>query len=388
MRPRPPRLVAVAVPIALALAGCPGRAPEPREELVRGGQELTPGAFVEAAQRGDLRSVRLYLRAGFDVDAPDALGRTPLVAAADAGSKEVAVALLDAGATLKLCTTSPAPGAFSPLFAAAVRGNVEMATLLLERGADPEQVCGETTPGNAAARFGRGGVVKLLAARGAHITHDPLREKAAELAAKVEGSADALAGSFVARGTLRRVLSREDHPAAVAKIAEKRYFLGQLLAVEVAGRSAVLATNLTRFEPPGPFTLRVLRLGPTATKRGELELLVEDVHHEASLYLHGQLCRLRDDAYVEYAASQLPAAFARVDAAGAAPDGRTRAERALLALPEVLAAELVRVEERSALSRELVPFVRELVTRKTVGRDRARLLEALRDAAAMAAGGT
>ena len=383
MRPRPPLL------LALAVLGCPGRPPAPREELLRGGLALTPGAFVEAAQRGDLRAVRLYLRAGFDVEAPDALGRTPLVAAVDGGSRETAIALLDAGASQKLCTTSPAPGAFSPLFAAAVRGNVELATLLLERGADPEQVCGETTPGNAAARFGRTGVVKLLAARGAHITYDPLREKAADLAAKVAGSADALASSFVARGTLRKALAPEEHPAAVAKVAEKRYFLGQLLAVEVAGRSAVLATNLTRFEPPGPFTLRVLRLGTTPTKRGEVDLLVEDVHHEASLYLHGQLRRLRDEAYVEYAASQLPAALARADAAGPAADGATRAERALLALPDVLAAELERVEERSVLSQELVPLVRELVACKRSGaavdRDRAKLVEVLGDAAAVAA---
>ncbi|MFT3915474.1 MAG: ankyrin repeat domain-containing protein [Anaeromyxobacteraceae bacterium] len=363
MRPRPRSLAPFAA--ALALVACRGRAPDPREELLRAGVPFTAAALVEAAQRGDLPTVRRFLRAGADVEAPDNLGRTPLVAAVDGGSREVAVALLEAGASLRGCTGSPAPGALSPLFAAAVRGNVELATLLLDRGAEPEQPCSGTTPGDEAARFGRREIVKLLTARGAHVTYDPLREKARELAAKLADADRSLEGAWVARGVVRRALSRDDHPEAVARVAEKRTFLGQLLAVEIGGRPAVLATNLTRFDP-GPFTLRVRTVGRVPDRGRELDLLVEEVHHEASRYLRGQLRARRDDAYVEYAASLLPAALERADAAGLArgPDPLREVGRdglALLLVPALVQAELERVDERSALARSLVPSLRGLV---------------------------
>jgi hypothetical protein len=345
--------------LTLAALGCAARPPDPRAELAEAGVEYTAEAFVLAAGRGDTRVVALFLDAGMDPEVVDTLGRTPLIASAHGGSTDVAAALLARGARVTGCSRSPAVGAASPLHAAAVHGQEVMVALLLEHGADPRAPCLDTTPANEAARFQRDGVVRLLVARGAEVTWDPLRERAREAAARWTRVAETFHDSTLARGVIRRVLPRTALPEVGDRLAAQHTYLAQLLDVDV-GSPAIVATSTTTFDRPGPFALRVRALGTTPAEGGEVPLLVEDLHHEASRFVLDHARRDLHAPYFEYARSLLPRAVEQVEAAGPEGSSLSRAERALLALPGVVEAELARTKEPSILAAHLPAFARAL----------------------------
>ncbi|NXK89504.1 ASB12 protein, partial [Formicarius rufipectus] len=86
-----------------------------------------------AAARGHLRSLRVLLAHGAEVDGLDVKAQTPLFVAVSHGHRECAAALLGAGA-------SPAGSLYnncSPLLVAARDGHTAILRLLLERGAEP-----------------------------------------------------------------------------------------------------------------------------------------------------------------------------------------------------------------------------------------------------------
>jgi cytohesin len=109
----------------------------------------------EAAWKGDIEAIRALVKAGADVNAPDALGGTPLHWAARGGHAigphrchgeaadrpAVIAALLDLGANPNLRDRRPRiPGASSgwtPLFVALHHEQFKTAAVLLEHGADP-----------------------------------------------------------------------------------------------------------------------------------------------------------------------------------------------------------------------------------------------------------
>lgn len=122
--------------------------------------------LVEAADEGDIDTVRDLLDNGANVDATVPGDGTPLIVAAREGHIELARLLVDRGADLNLGV----PGDGNPLIMAAREGHLAVARLLLDRGANVnEAVSGDGNPLIMAARDGHLDVVQLLLDHGADI---------------------------------------------------------------------------------------------------------------------------------------------------------------------------------------------------------------------------
>ncbi|MDZ7779030.1 MAG: ankyrin repeat domain-containing protein [Gemmatimonadota bacterium] len=91
--------------------------------------------IADAAQRGDLETVRSLVRSGADVNAAQGDGMTALHWAADRGNAELANLLIYAGANVEAGTRI---GRYTPLHIAAREARPGVVQALLEAGADPE----------------------------------------------------------------------------------------------------------------------------------------------------------------------------------------------------------------------------------------------------------
>jgi ankyrin repeat protein len=107
-----------------------------RAELARIPLEYTPKAFVESAESGDVRAVRLYLAAGMDPNAADNKSNTALMRAARKGHTEIIEALLKAKANVNARNS----GGGTALDWAAAAGQKEALRTLLGHGADTQSV--------------------------------------------------------------------------------------------------------------------------------------------------------------------------------------------------------------------------------------------------------
>ena len=96
-------------------------------------------AMVEAAERGDLASVKSLLAQGADATVARGDGMTALHWAADRGDAVMAAALLRAGAKLDAKTNV---GSYTPLHVASKSGRGAVVTVLLDGGADAGTVTG------------------------------------------------------------------------------------------------------------------------------------------------------------------------------------------------------------------------------------------------------
>lgn len=85
-----------------------------------------------AALTGDLEAVRGHIRAGTDLDAPDAFGSTPLAIAITFGRDDVARALIEGGADLEATNRERS----TPLHLAVFFGRTAIVEALLAAGAD------------------------------------------------------------------------------------------------------------------------------------------------------------------------------------------------------------------------------------------------------------
>lgn len=92
----------------------------------------TPGTLHGALAAGDVDLVKGLLAGRAPLEARDAAGETPLMAALRTGRAELVEPLLDAGASL---TVRDASG-FSPLFLAILLNEKDLALALIRRGAD------------------------------------------------------------------------------------------------------------------------------------------------------------------------------------------------------------------------------------------------------------
>lgn len=119
-------------------------------------------ALTVALRDGQLRVVDVLLHApGLEIDAPNAVGETPLMMAALKGHLDVARQLLERGARLE-------KEGWTPLHYAATGPSTALVVLLLDRGArvDVRSPNG-TTPLMMAARYGQESSVDALLSRGA-----------------------------------------------------------------------------------------------------------------------------------------------------------------------------------------------------------------------------
>ena len=115
----------------------------------------------------DLQSAELLIRAGADVKAADRYGLTPLSLACTNGSVAMIRKLLDAGAD----ADSPDPGGNTALMKVIHTGNIDAAKLLLNRGASvnaKDQVAEETAL-MFAVRENQPAIVQLLIDQGASV---------------------------------------------------------------------------------------------------------------------------------------------------------------------------------------------------------------------------
>jgi ankyrin repeat protein len=134
----------------------------------RGDAGMSSGArrLVQAAARADVAAVRLLLREGVEVNAPDADGSTALHYAVWGDEVATVEELIRAGAHVS------AANAFrlTPIYIAADNGNPVIARRLLEAGADVNTTDGTgDTLLMAAVRSGNRELVQLLLDRGAQI---------------------------------------------------------------------------------------------------------------------------------------------------------------------------------------------------------------------------
>lgn len=122
-----------------------------------------------AAWRGDLPRLKALISGGADVDARDAMGRTPVHVAAYARQREAIAALARAGAKIDLLENDR----YDALTIAAVADDAPTLALLLSLGANPGQTTSryDGTALIAAAHLGYDQVVRRLIAAGAPLDH-------------------------------------------------------------------------------------------------------------------------------------------------------------------------------------------------------------------------
>ena len=104
-----------------------------RDTLAEQGLDVSPTAFFDAAQMGDLAACRLYLEAGFSPDFTDKKGVSILGRAVRSGHLAVVRLLLDAGADINHRSRDRDNSA---LMDAAAEGQTDILVELLARGAD------------------------------------------------------------------------------------------------------------------------------------------------------------------------------------------------------------------------------------------------------------
>jgi cytohesin len=155
---------------ALSLAEQPGR--KRIREILRQARDRQGGwthSLHEAAQEGDVPTIRRLLGEGATVDRRDNLGRTPLMLAAHAGAQEAFETLRAAGADPWL---EPHPGGTTLLHWAAWGGHADIVRAVLQAGADVNAAVHNElgdgyTPLMTATAFGRCAAARLLLEAGA-----------------------------------------------------------------------------------------------------------------------------------------------------------------------------------------------------------------------------
>lgn len=139
-----------------------------RHELSELGLPYSEQAFIDCIDQGDLRAVKLFLRAGIDPNTSDEDGNTALMHAVDKRHAEIIDLLLKAKANVN----KGAKDGGTALSWAVGQGNLELVRLLLDHGADPQTVVSAFL---AAAHDGEAKLMILLTERGV-----PLNEVGSE----------------------------------------------------------------------------------------------------------------------------------------------------------------------------------------------------------------
>ncbi len=146
---------------------------------------------ADAAQNGDIATVRALIKQKADVNAAQGDGSTALHWAAQKDDVELAKTLLAAGASVKARTRL---NSATPLFMAAHNGNAAMIDLLLKSGADPNDVDDHgTTALMMAAAAGNPDAVSALINAGAGVNaREGAHGQTALMFAAALGRADAI----------------------------------------------------------------------------------------------------------------------------------------------------------------------------------------------------
>ncbi len=117
--------------------------------------------LLDAAELGDLQSVRTWIARGLDVNSSDELGNTLLMIACHFGRQDVATDLLEAGADIGRRNRA----GDDALMLSALKGELPLAQILVRRGAVLEYEGWSAL--HYAAFSGHTGIIKLLIGKGA-----------------------------------------------------------------------------------------------------------------------------------------------------------------------------------------------------------------------------
>jgi ankyrin repeat protein len=158
-----------AVAVALALLAGGLAAPAAAQVAPAAAEAQAYQGLHRAAWRGDLPQLKALIAGGADLDARDAMGRTPLHVATYARQAEAIGVLARAGARLDAFESDR----YDAVTIAAVADDVPTLALLLSLGANPGQTTSryDGTALIAAAHLGHDEVVRRLIAAGAPLDH-------------------------------------------------------------------------------------------------------------------------------------------------------------------------------------------------------------------------
>ena len=125
-------------------------------------------AVADAAQRGDVETVRSLLQSGADVNASQGDGMTALHWAAQGGNAALAEMLVYAGGNVNAGTRI---GTYTPLHIASRLGSIGVAEILIDAGADVSAAASNSgaRPIHLAAGAGSDAIIKALLEHGADI---------------------------------------------------------------------------------------------------------------------------------------------------------------------------------------------------------------------------
>src|SRR5688500_8112086 len=122
---------------------------------------------ADAAMEGRMDAVRILLKGGADVNAPQGDGMTALHWAAKRGDAPLATLLIGAKANVKAVTRI---GAYTPLHVASELGHASVITELLKARSDVKALTSHGVSAlHLAALSGNAAVIKALLARGAEV---------------------------------------------------------------------------------------------------------------------------------------------------------------------------------------------------------------------------
>lgn len=128
--------------------------------------ECSPHGFTAAVESGHHQAVRLFVQAGFDLEARNTEGWTPLMIAAFFGHQDAAQILIEAGADIRARDKH----GYSPIHWAALQGYTPVVALLLTKGSGAnEQSFHGITPLIQASAAGHRETVEVLLSRGAEV---------------------------------------------------------------------------------------------------------------------------------------------------------------------------------------------------------------------------
>lgn len=158
-----------AVALALALLAAGLAAPAAAQVAPAAAEAQAYQGLHRAAWRGDLPQLKALIAGGADLEARDAMGRTPLHVASYARQREAIGVLAKAGAKLDAFENDR----YDAVTIAAVADDVPTLVLLLSLGANPGQTTSryDGTALIAAAHLGHDEVVRRLIAAGAPLDH-------------------------------------------------------------------------------------------------------------------------------------------------------------------------------------------------------------------------
>ena len=229
------------------------------------GAAPAPAPVADAAQRGDLETVRTLLRDGADVNAAQGDGMTALHWTALNGDLTTMNVLLIAGATTEPLTRV---GRYTPLHLASSRGHAAAVARLLAAGSKPAAVT-ETgvQPIHLAAQAGSADAVRALLDRGADVNaSDETHARTPLVFAVSQNRLDAMKVLLAKGADVRLATKVIDYRERAATDNQARQARDRIVSA-TTGRATNSNINLN--DPPPPGTAAAGRAGaPPAGRAG------------------------------------------------------------------------------------------------------------------------